>query len=462
MQNDGRNPSLPIEKVRSWVIDVEEKLASRSLSVLSQEEVQWRKPSIFRLPYFVRKMKSEIFSPQVVALGPFHHHQHHLRPLEPHKERALLHFLERTGKPLGEFLRAMEAAVVELQESYYGLDDQEWKDADNFIKLMITDGCFMLEVMRLGTEHGGDYAPSDPFFGPHASQRKVPYIKRDMLIIENQVPLLALKKLVAVENDLSEKEAEMEITELFLRFFVPKIYGDQEARREFKLTVHGLHILDLYRRSKLFIPSKFSSRSSAKVPPSAPEKPPSFEFAIMRPAVDLHEAGVKFHCSPTHALTAVHFDRQRGLLSLPLLTVDDTTEFEFLNMVALEHLHPDSGGEISSFVVFMDALVDSAKDVRLLHGHGILFNGFGRDKDLAGLFNSMSKEVIMDQGGSLGYVQREAEIYCRRRWNNWRANFVHTYLTNPWTAFSFAAAAAVILLTAAGTVFSALQWKQSL
>lgn len=202
--NENRS-SVAIDGERSWVIDLKLKLSRNNAAELSEEEVQWRKPSIFRLPDFVRTMKPDVFTPKVVAIGPYHHNKSHLQPLDCHKERALHHFLKRGVKPLDDYVRELKSAVMELQGSYVDLDE-EWKNQDNFIKLMLTDGCFMLEVMRLDSEHCKRYyAPSDPFFGPHALQRKVPYMRRDMLILENQLPILVFKKLVSVEMNVNEE-----------------------------------------------------------------------------------------------------------------------------------------------------------------------------------------------------------------------------------------------------------------
>ena len=70
--------------------------------------------------------------------------------------------------------------------------------------MMIVDGCFLLEVMKATEEdrrnNVSDYAPNNPIFSHHGVLYMVPYIRRDMLMLENQLPLLLLEKLVAVET----------------------------------------------------------------------------------------------------------------------------------------------------------------------------------------------------------------------------------------------------------------------
>jgi hypothetical protein len=91
--------------------------------------------------------------------------------------------------------------VQDLKDSYDQLD-KSWKDdTSKFLQLMILDGCFMVEIMRVAIQPSNNYAADDPIFSSHGRVYTVPFIKRDMLIVENQLPMLVLYKLVAVESD---------------------------------------------------------------------------------------------------------------------------------------------------------------------------------------------------------------------------------------------------------------------
>lgn len=185
-------------KDKSWVVELTKQLDNVDASA---ELVQWRKHSIYRVPTWIKNLNPKAYLPQTVSFGPYHHGEEPLKPMEMHKHRALLHFLKRTKKTFEEYLGSLEEVVQELQDSYQGLDEK-WKvDKDEFLKLMIIDGCFMLEILTIST--GGkssDYAFNDPIFSSHGMLYTVPYIKRDMLMIENQLPLIVLEKLVAVET----------------------------------------------------------------------------------------------------------------------------------------------------------------------------------------------------------------------------------------------------------------------
>lgn len=134
----------------------------------------------------------------------------------------------------------------------------------------------------------------------------------------------------------------------------------------------------------------------------------------------------------------------------------------FLNLMAFERLHFGAGNEVTSYVFFMDNIIDSAKDVSLLHSKGIIENAIGSDKAVAKLFNSLSKDVVLDPESSLDYVHRKVNDYCRKRWNMWRANLIHTYFRSPWAFLSLAAAIFLLMLSVAQTIYGALSYYQQL
>jgi hypothetical protein len=188
---------------RAWVVDVEKTLEEADASV---EVSLWQRHSIYRVPACIKDLKPKAYRPQVVSLGPFHHGDKELRPMEEHKQRALRHLLRRARRPLEAFAAAVEEVAGQLESAYMELGDQ-WRGEEGrekFLEMMIVDGCFLLEVMRAAGRDGkstGDYAPNDPIFSHHGVLYMVPYIRRDMLMLENQLPLLLLQKLVAVEGD---------------------------------------------------------------------------------------------------------------------------------------------------------------------------------------------------------------------------------------------------------------------
>lgn len=182
---------------KDWIVDVHEKLAR--MDQKEEEEELWKKHSIYKVPKFFADIKSYAYKPRVVSLGPYHHGEPELKQMEDHKQRALLHLLRRTNKRVEDYTEALKQVLPRLMDTYEGLDDK-WRDEKRFLQLMVMDGCFMLEILLTNEGVSNNYASNDPIFSNHGKLHNMPYIRRDMLMIENQIPLLVLEKLVEVDE----------------------------------------------------------------------------------------------------------------------------------------------------------------------------------------------------------------------------------------------------------------------
>ncbi|KAM2541656.1 hypothetical protein TB2_021195 [Malus domestica] len=425
-----------------WIIQVNEELDK--MQDLSIEKEHWSKGSIYRLPTCITDINKKAYKPQVVSFGPYHfnnlnpnedHKRNNLNPMEEHKRRALVHFLKRCGKPVELFVNALAEVMQDLKDSYNPLEPEWRDDTDRFLQLMILDGCFMLEVLRVASHLLDDYAPNDPVFSNHGKLHTMPYIKRDMLMLENQLPILVLDKLVAVESDYAKDEGF--VIKLLIKFFSPGIAAS--------ITGKCVHALDVYRKSQLL------GEPYCKTGHCRPETVNRHEEIIWS-ATELNETGIRFKESKTTSLKDISFSR--GVLRLPSIIVDDTTESMFLNLIAFERFHVGAGNEVTSYIFFMDNIIDNARDVALLHSKGIIHNALGSDKAVADLFNSLSKDITLDPESSLDAVHKNVYHYCKKPWNVWRANLMHTYFRNPWAIISLVAGVFLFVLTIVQTGYS--------
>ncbi|CAH9082537.1 unnamed protein product [Cuscuta epithymum] len=484
-------------KWRDWVIKVNEESVRRRAednaatnsnndTGKDEEEGRWKKRCIYRIPQAFTEVNKKAYKPLVVSLGPYHHGEDHLKVMEEHKHRALVHFLRRSGKPLERYLHSLTPLVQDLKNAYdcpgrYGAsdDDQEtvqwWqKDAD-FMRLMVQDGCFMLEILRtaaisayysLGKD---DYAPWDPVFSDHGRLYLIPHLRRDMLVLENQLPMLVLYTLYAVSTHdeydgvLDEKDVN------FINNLIIEIWSPDSREKKFGKC---LHVLDLYRKNLLWEPAKYAHKRHQQVNKMRGAQRAAHlrrktttvssrsggggDGQIVRSAIELYEAGIRIKKNKTRSLTDISF--RGGVLRLPLITLDDTSESMFLNLMAFERSHVGAGNEITAYIFFMDTIIDSSKDVSLLHASGVLQNAIGSDKAVAKLFNSLSRDITMDPQSSLDVIQNAVSEYCKIPWNQWRANLIHTYFQNPWAILSVIAAILLFALTIAQTVYSILPY----
>uniref|UniRef100_A0ACD6AT44 Uncharacterized protein n=1 Tax=Avena sativa TaxID=4498 RepID=A0ACD6AT44_AVESA len=156
----------------------------------------------------------------------------------------------------------------------------------------------------------------------------------------------------------------------------------------------GLHPLELYHQSVIYtVPQNHryyyqGSRLS------------EYQEDIMPSAMEMHGAGIKFRTSMTNSLVDVHFRttmlRWSRVLTMPRVTVDDSTEYLYLNLMAFERLHCCFNTHVTAYVRFMDNLIESARDVALLCSKGVLKNMLGSNQELAHLFNgTLVKGALM-------------------------------------------------------------------
>ncbi|KAG5522193.1 hypothetical protein RHGRI_034394 [Rhododendron griersonianum] len=412
-----------------WVVTVKEEWERMAPSdtIGAAEKPHWDKRSIYRIPESVMDQNMKAYKPQFVSFGPYHHGGHHLKPMEEHKHHALLHFLKRSNKPLESYVNSLAEVAQSLKDSYESLDLVWERDTSRFLQMMIVDGCFMIEVLRNFKEATNDYADSDPIFSNHGKLHIVPYIQRDMLMLENQLPMLVLTTLLSVENEETKKNEEF-VNKLILKFFCRNGFSHEPRLGK------CLHLLDVRRKILLLE----DTSSDAKRHDSGGNE-------IIRSAMELNEARINFRKSNTQSLEDIAL--KGGKLRLPPILVDDTTESMFLNLIAFERFHVGVGNAVTSYVFFMDSIIDSAKDVSLLHDEGIIQNALGSDKAVAALFNSISKDATLDPASSLDRVHKKVDKHCKQTWNKWKANLKHTYFRNPWSTFSFAAAILLFVLT---------------
>ena len=105
---------------------------------------------IFRIPAHVREVDDRAYSPRIVSIGPFHHKEEALRAFEDQKER----FLRRLQKRMSSGSEVhLENAMKEMEEKTRECYAEDFGDveSDDFVRMMLLDGCFIVELLRLYT-----------------------------------------------------------------------------------------------------------------------------------------------------------------------------------------------------------------------------------------------------------------------------------------------------------------------
>ncbi|KAF7099201.1 hypothetical protein CFC21_100866 [Triticum aestivum] len=510
----------------SWVVDMEKMLADDDPQWRRMQAERWEAQSIYRVPEWLKRMNAKAYQPRLVSLGPFHHGDSNLLPMEEHKRRALVHLIKRSKKPLQDFISAIDDVAEELQAAY-GVDlHGKWRtNRETFIDMMLMDGCFLLEMMSGPFQ---DYKPHDPVFSMHGRKQIHAIILSDMLLTENQLPLLVLKKILGVLRpnypvnrgprqhfrnlivleclrqglheghdivevfqwlqevamDIFSIEVEMDVdinlmvqqckdflteantdnnrkypppmevfdwllqtaADIDINLMVLSFQGRAHEGHDIANMSLRLHPLELYHGSLTY-----SNGASGVY-----NKSPEHKYEMMPSAFEIHEAGIKFKKRERGNLVDIDF--KRGVLSMPVTKVVDSTESLYLNLMAFERLHVGAGDLVTAYVIFMDNIIVSAKDVEMLSSNGVLKNMLGCNEEAAKLFNgTLSRGQVLGPCPGLHKVQYDVKAYCRKPWHKWRATLIRTYFRNPWTCISLAAAAILLIATLLQTIYTMKQ-----
>ncbi|KAF7850673.1 hypothetical protein BT93_L5119 [Corymbia citriodora subsp. variegata] len=373
-------PRLPKSK---WVVCIKEFQQAREDDVACARAT----PFIYRIPSYSKDAEKDAYIPRIM--------DHCLKSVKEVKERA----------------RACYSKRISMS-------------SEDSMKMMVLDGCFVIELF-LGVKERSfralGYPCNDPVFC--SSGGSLHMIQRDMIMLENQIPLFILDRLLGIQHGNPDKKGL--VAKLAVRFFEPLMRMDEHSRTRLKYDplFHegGLHCLEVYRRSLLRLGPMPEARTWIK-----------------RGKTDRFW-DIKFKC---------------GTLQIPWLLIHSGTGSLFLNLIAFEQSQFDCSNAISSYISFMDNLINSPDDVGYLHYCGIIEHWLGSDAEVSDLFNRLCQEVAFNIDDSyLSELSFDLNRYYSLKWNNWRASLKHNYFSNPWTIISVIAAFVLLVITLTQTIY---------
>ncbi|RVW81646.1 UPF0481 protein [Vitis vinifera] len=392
---------------------------------------------IYRVPDTLRRVNEEAFVPRILSIGPVHHGKKRLRDMEGHKWQYLKALLQR--KP-GTMVERYVKAMRELEARTRGCYAEIIKfDSDEFVTMMLLDGCFIIELF-LKNKNKQLRDEDDPIFN---RTMVLTDLHRDLILLENQLPFFVLETLFNLIENTDQEGPSTSVLELTYVFF--KFLGLQEVLiRDSQPDVK--HLLDLLR---LWF-----------VPPSSTKSTSKSKFELIRSVTELHEAGVKFRMGTVSCLMEIKFIN--GVLEIPPLTIEDTTDSLLGNLIAFEQCcNRFTPHYITDYVILMEYLINSPKDVALLSRYGIINNLLGDNEGVSHLFKKLGKEVVFNSDKfQFSNLCRDVNKYHKTRWHIWRATLRRDYFNNPWAIISFIGAVLLLFFTLIQTVCSLLSLKK--
>uniref|UniRef100_A0A2N9GGG3 Uncharacterized protein n=1 Tax=Fagus sylvatica TaxID=28930 RepID=A0A2N9GGG3_FAGSY len=138
----------------------------------------------------------------------------------------------------------------------------------------------------------------------------------------------------------------------------------------------------------------------------------------------------------------------------PSRKVDDSTGPKFLNLIAFE-MCPDFENNygVTSYISFLDSLIDEANDVIELRKARILGNLLGSDQEVAQLFNEIGTDLVPNPE-IYSDVRTQIQKYYDNKLMTWLSQFFHNHFSSPWTFLAFLGALLALALSAVQTWYT--------
>ncbi|XP_008237052.1 PREDICTED: UPF0481 protein At3g47200-like [Prunus mume] len=390
------------------------------------------KPKIQRVPFMLRQDTKfdKYYEPIVAALGPFHHaRKPQYKYAEKIKLKLAANFVKDSKQNDADLLKKVEDNINALRNCY---DEEATKDyGDEFLAWMLfVDGCSTLEFIY-------KYDELENF---QIKRDQVAFVEHDMFLLENQLPYQLLQLLMS--SSQIQKELKKSIDD-FVR-------GNSLAQNQQNPEAEPTHLLELLRTTMLGTSSSEKTKGT-KLPHS------------FRNVQELQAAGIQFRPSDSNSLRSISFNSSlcHGILYLPKIKVDDSTRPKFMNLIAYEmcpDFHNDFG--FTSYISFLDSLIDHPDDVKHLRKKLILRNLLGKDEEVAQLFNEIGTDLVPNND-----IYYSVKGKIEKHYSNWgnrvMAQFFHEHFSSPWTVVAFLGALLALGSSIVQTVYSVLGYHNN-
>ncbi|XP_057794975.1 putative UPF0481 protein At3g02645 [Salvia miltiorrhiza] len=500
--------------------------------------------TIFAVPKALMVSDPELYIPQQVAIGPYHHLRAELYDMERYKVAAAKRNQKELQnvklKHLVDHILKMELRIKANYHRPLGIG------AEALAWMMAVDVSFLFEFMQVCAVKEGKAITRIPSRMAHLidlSGRKTAHnaILRDIVMLENQIPLFVMRKLLelqfssvemadqrvhamltALSRDLSpfqmaetaEGAAVSEcahLLEFLYNYIVPKTDWekpasieidvaeeeedkDKEAAEGEEALKQSSHVRQLrvivwsivstsmrkpviyMKRVVLSKPIKLVVKLPWKIISNIPilkafkqplenmfsaygekkddgdeeaqngsEKPPLQEEIVIPSVTQLLEAGVRF--SPTkEGISSFNFDEKSLTLYIPVIKVDINSEVVLRNLVAYEACVAAGPMVLTRYTELMNGIIDTEVDAGELCRRGIINNHLKSEKEVADLWNGMSKSVRLTKVGSLDRVIADVNRFYSQRWRVKMGRFMKDYVFGSWRILTFLAAVVMVVL----------------
>ncbi|KAK9054647.1 hypothetical protein SSX86_025726 [Deinandra increscens subsp. villosa] len=210
--------------------------------------------------------------------------------------------------------------------------------------------------------------------------------------------------------------------------------------------VSNLPLLKLMKEPMERMLHKFQEGEEKVEEKSDEPKVPTIEEITIPSVTELVKAGIIF--SPVNGgISDMSFDNITSTLYLPVIDLDVNTEVYLRNLVAYEACVAAGPLVVARYTELMNGIIDTEEDAKYLRERGIVLNHLKSDKEVADLWNGMSKSVKLTKVAKMDKVIEDVNTRYAKTWRVKFANFMNTYVFGSWKFLTILAALFMLLLT---------------
>ena len=183
---------------------------------------------IFRVPYEVRKHMPSAYDPTAISFGPYHHGKENLKAMDEVKIKYLSSLSKRNTVTPGDYFAGVRTIKDAVKACYEDLPEME---DGKFVNIMTRDAIALVEMINRLTsdEERAKLGPED--------WKEINAIRRDMMLLENQIPFIVLEKIWQVQRNPTSLVDQ-------LLWFMRDIYSPK-PEHGFSIEPKPLHLLHL-------------------------------------------------------------------------------------------------------------------------------------------------------------------------------------------------------------------------
>ncbi|XP_023733601.1 putative UPF0481 protein At3g02645 [Lactuca sativa] len=524
----------------------------KSIAEPDNEEISKFPVCIFSVPKVLLATDPDSYIPQQVALGPFHHWREEVYDMQRYKLEAA----RRTQKLMNTSFEEMVEEMRKQDEARIRACYHKFLDMSGevLVWILAVDMAFLLEFLRVYSvkEQARSSVENCTSSVSHlvdtsgSSKMSQMAILRDLVMVENQIPLFLMKTMVEnqIRDDENKSAAETlksmlmglyhevspfkekqlpdididdcdHLLDFLYHMTVPNNKelhieaieidyegitedandGDQEESfakpsdvQHFKdfiwkiVSKSNASLLRIFKKLIFMKPVTVMMKLPLKVLSNIPmlnlikepvekmiqnirgggeEKSkddkdsnvPLIEEIKIPSVTQMATAGILF--SPVNdGIFGISFDIKTSTLYLPVVILDVHTEVYLRNLVAYEACVAAGPLVVARYTELMNGIIDTEEDAKLLSERGIVQNHLKSDKEVADLWNGMSKSVKLTKVPKMDKVIEDVNKRYSKTWRVKLSRFMKKYVFASWKLLTLLAGMSMLFLTTIQAVCS--------